>query len=116
MKDKNVFDTHPKLKECFQTSDGTPFFQEHDAHTHARSLEDKEVKHLKRPVKAIKATKKKLTPMQEAQLRAEAIGKLETVEAVEAALKGETAKTVIAAGEEKIAAIKASIDNKEKTE
>lgn len=56
---------------------------------------------------------KKLTPMQAAKLRAEEISTLETVEAVEKALKDETAKSVINAGKARIEAINAS--NKEVT-
>ncbi|MGV8814747.1 MAG: hypothetical protein ACOH2D_11625 [Gelidibacter sp.] len=48
-----------------------------------------------------------LTPMAQAKLRIEALEKLETVEAVEKALEGETAKSVKKAGEAKIEALKA---------
>lgn len=49
-----------------------------------------------------------LTPMALAKLRVEAIDKLETVEAVEEVLKGETAKSVIKAGAAKIEALNAA--------
>ncbi len=44
----------------------------------------------------------KLTPMAAAKLRKEVILKLDSVEKVKAALDGETAKTVIAAGKQRI--------------
>lgn len=47
-----------------------------------------------------------LTPMAQAKLRIEAIEKLETIEAVEKALEGESAKSVKKAGEAKIEALK----------
>lgn len=43
MKTDNVFKTHPKLKSYHKTSDGTPFFQESDAKTHAKGLKDKTI-------------------------------------------------------------------------
>ncbi len=131
MKKPDVFKSHPKLEEYFETSDGTKFFQEHDAKTFSRTLKDKSVKTVKRPAEveadepvtktpADKSTKgskpEGLTPMQKAKLRIEAIEKMETVAGVEEALKEETAKSVIAAGKAHIEAIEASneVINKEK--
>ena len=58
--------------------------------------------------KGNKGSGKDLTPMQKAELRIVAIEKMETVADVEDALKGETAKTVIAAGESRIKTLKAA--------
>ncbi len=38
-----IFESNPNLKKAFITSDGTPFYQEHDAKNHAKTLEDKSV-------------------------------------------------------------------------
>jgi len=123
MKKPDVFKAHPKLEKYFKTSDGTKFFQEHDAITHGKSLKDKTVEPVKRPaeVEADEPVKKpgtkkpekdstpgELTPMQKAKLRIEAIEKMETVAEVEKALEEETAKSVKAAGQERIEAIEAS--------
>lgn len=108
MNKETLWDNYPNLKTFFETSNGTKFFKESDAKTHAATLEDKTVKTLNRPMEDAPKSPDDLTPMQLAKLRIEAIEALETVEAIEAALKGETAKTVIAAGNAKIEAIKAS--------
>ncbi|WP_136464938.1 hypothetical protein [Flagellimonas onchidii] len=47
-----------------------------------------------------------LTPMQKAKSRAEAIAKMDTIEAIEKALEGETANSVKKAGAERIKALK----------
>lgn len=60
-----------------------------------------------------------LTPMQKAKLRVHAIKKLDSVSEVEAALKGETAKSVIEAGQTRIKAIQEVdqvLDNKSNQE
>jgi len=131
MKKPCVFKSHPKLEKYYETSDGTKFFQEHDAKTFSRTLKDKAVKTVKRPAeveadepvkKAVdsKSTKDskpgELTPMQKAKFRIAAIERMETVAEVEKALKEETAKSVIAAGKNRIEAIEASneVINKEK--
>lgn len=54
----NVFELYPTLTHCFQTSDGICFYQEADAKTHARTLENKEVIRLDRPVPAPVVTEK----------------------------------------------------------
>ena len=140
-----VFKKHPNLSKYYETSDGTPFFRDHDAKNHAKSLKDKTVKTVERgaepvkekTVKAVKTSEKveapktekaaktsdkkevekgKLTPMQEAKLRVDAINEMATIAEVEKALEGETAKSVRKAGEERIAAIKATdaLDNDKK--
>lgn len=38
-----IFESNPNLKKAFITSDGTPFYQEHDANNHAKTLKDKSV-------------------------------------------------------------------------
>ena len=125
MKTKTVFELHPNLKSYHETSDGTPFFHAHDANNHARSLEDKTVKEVKKTSSAaaektadkMATASAGLTPMQEAKLKVEAIEAMETVEAVEAAIEGVTAKSVLKAAAAKIEAIKASqaaIELKEK--
>lgn len=38
-----IFESNPNLKKAFITSDGTPFYQEHDAKNHAKTLKDKSV-------------------------------------------------------------------------
>lgn len=130
----NTFKRHPLLKEYFETSDGSKFFIDSDAKNHAKTLKDTTVKTVKRVDEIIKAVKEKaeankttaassnkesdskITPMQAAKNRAEEITKLETVEAVKEALKDETAKSVIKAGEERIAELEADKkdDNQEK--
>lgn len=44
----NPFKTHPNLKEAHQTSDGQLFFTANSAANHARTLENKSVKHVTR--------------------------------------------------------------------
>lgn len=108
MKNQTVWDLHPKMQICYQTTDGVKFFKPENANTHARSLKDKTVETLKRPsgLEALEPKAPKLdelTPMQKAKLRKRAIERLETIEAVKEALEGETAKSVIKAGEARIA-------------
>ncbi|MGJ5643208.1 hypothetical protein [Formosa sp. S-31] len=116
MSTDKVFKRNPNLGRYFKTSDGTPFYKKEHAKTHARGLKDKSVEEVVKPVAKVEADSKKasekteanledLTPMQKAKLRIRAIKKLDTVEAVKAALEGETAKTVIEAGELRIKAI-----------
>lgn len=114
MKTSDVFKTHPNLKSYHQTSDGVKFFTPHDAKVHARNLEDKTIKAVNRSANAENApakkeSKKALNPMQQAKADVKEIATLETVEAVEAALEGKTASTVLKAGEERIDAIKESL-------
>lgn len=95
---KNVFKKNPNLKEYHETSDGVKFYTKHDAANHARSLKDKKVNHVTAgDLNAVEKPVKK-----SAEERIEFINSLETVEDVEAALKDESAKTVKAAGAEKI--------------
>ncbi|AUS04489.1 hypothetical protein [Pseudotamlana carrageenivorans] len=104
--DKSVFKQHPHLKSYHETADGTKFFKPEHAKLHAKSLKDKAIKEVKRPVlESVEVVLEELTPMQKAKLRVRDIKKLDTVEAVKAALEGETAKTVIEAGEQRIRAI-----------
>lgn len=127
-KTKSVFELNENLEAYHQTSDGTKFFREYDAKSHARGLKDKEIKRVKRKdevseentdapaKKEKKASKgKSLTPMQEAKLRAEAVDKLENVEAVKEALKDETAKSVIKAGEARIETLEKDAQNTKET-
>lgn len=111
MKDP-VFNANPKLEQYFKTADGNAFFTEHDAKNHATSLKSKKVEKVERPFveENTKATpvKKDLTPMAKAKLRIVAIEKMETVADIEKALKGETASTVIKAGESKIRVLNAA--------
>jgi len=121
MSKKTVWDLNPQMKKCFQTTDGEKFFTADNAKTHARSLDDRSVTELKRPKaakpKVVKATPvDELTPMQKAAIRVKAISKLTTVEAVKAALKGETAKSVKAAGNDRIKSIKAAASDSKKEE
>lgn len=120
-----VFKDNPKLKEFHTTSDGTKFFRKGDAQNHAKGLKDKTVKTVERgSEESTKSTAKEkiakkaektdqegsetMTPMQAAKLRVDAINEKTTIAEVEAALKGETAKSVLKAGQERIAAIKAT--------
>lgn len=130
---KEVFKRNPKLEKLFTTADGTAFYNEGDARVHARTLSDKTVNIITRTEamtnkdkpykKAPEAPKKKaeksaqkeddtkvadLTPMQKAKLRIDAINELNTVEEIEQALSEETAKTVLKAGADRIAAIQAT--------
>jgi hypothetical protein len=128
MKTNSIFKTHPQLPKCFVTSDGTAFYKATDAANHASTLKDKSVKEeinqtlevgnttdVNVEKKAIKNTDDQLgdlTPMQKAKLRIEANDALTTVEEVKVALKDETAKSVIKAGEARIAALE-SLASKE---
>lgn len=98
---KTVWEKNPKLKVLHKTSDGNKFFKPEDAHTHARSLEDKTVTPVKRPVKA-KKPNPPAADKPSAEERAASIGKLKTIEEVNKALKGDKSKTVIAAGKARI--------------
>jgi hypothetical protein len=123
---KTIFELNPGLKEYHKTSDGVKFFTPHDAKNHARTLEDKKVSKVLRPIKG-KATNdsqvdtdttsktqagpatnnvKKPNAAQQAKLRKDSISKLETVALVNKALKDETAKSVIEAGKARIVEIK----------
>lgn len=119
MKD-NTFKKHPKLERYFKTSDGTKFYNDHDAKTHARNLKDKNVEEVKNTFsnksEGEGAADTKTNPMVEAKKRAEAIAKLETIEAVEKALKGETAKSVKTAGANRIVELKAALATTKKVE
>ncbi len=44
----SLFKQYPNLQVYFETSDGTQFYKEETAKTHAKSLQDKEVKTVKR--------------------------------------------------------------------
>lgn len=114
-----IFKNNPNLKHYFKTSDGMAFFHEHHANTHAKTLEDRDVEKVKRPKDKKSASKDQdksqngnknngtqETAAQAAKRRKEAIVKLETVEEVEKALEGETAKSVINAGNARIEEIK----------
>lgn len=109
-----LFEKHPNLERYYETSDGTKFYKEHHAQTHARTLSDRDVETVKRKDQAKSKTKPKrkgkkdLSPMAAAKLRVEAIEEMQSVSEVEAALKDETAKTVKEAGANRIATLKAS--------
>lgn len=109
-----IFKNHPELEKYYETSDGTAFYNESNARNHARTLEDKTVKAVNRETEKKEPVKKeqkdkgeKPSPFAAAKLRIEAINELNTVEEVEQALSEETAKTVLKAGAERIAALKA---------
>lgn len=109
-----IFKNHPELEKYYETSDGTAFYNESNARNHARTLEDKTVKAVNRNPETKEPEKKKQkpkngkpNPFESAKLRIEAINELNTVEEVEQALSEETAKTVLKAGAERIAALKA---------
>ncbi len=56
-----LFATHPKTDKFFLTSDDQAFFAEHDANSHAKTLENKEVQPYTRLVaEAIEAIKEKI--------------------------------------------------------
>ncbi|WP_336069984.1 hypothetical protein [Mesoflavibacter sp. CH_XMU1404-2] len=114
MKPEKVFKANPSLKAYFETSDGTKFFTENNAKNHAKSLENKAVKKVERGAVVSSDNKQKSNTADKSSKKASteeriaAINALDTVEAVTEALKGETAKTVKAAGAEKIKALEAS--------
>lgn len=116
MKPEKVFKANPSLKAYFETSDGTKFFTENNAKNHAKSLENKAVKKIERGAVVSSDNKQKSNTSNSdkgnkkasTEERIAAINALDTVEAVTEALKGETAKTVKAAGAEKIKALEAS--------
>jgi len=47
----DVFKKYPNLDHYYETSDGMKFFRENDARNHAKTLEDKSVKKVVKPVK-----------------------------------------------------------------
>ncbi len=47
----DVFKKYPKLDRYYETSDGMKFFRENDARNHAKTLDDKSVKTVVKPVK-----------------------------------------------------------------
>ncbi|NIJ45057.1 hypothetical protein FHR24_001496 [Wenyingzhuangia heitensis] len=95
-----VFQEHKNLKEYHETSDGNKFFDALMAKNHAKGLKVKEVKSYKR--EDHKPKKKEKVVKLSAEDRIKAVEVLETIEAVEDALKDETAKTVLTAGEKRI--------------
>ncbi|NJB83620.1 hypothetical protein [Wenyingzhuangia aestuarii] len=95
-----VFQEHKNLKEYHETSDGNRFFDVLVAKNHAKGLKEKEVKSYKR--EDHKPEKKEKEVKLTAEDRAKAVEVLETIEAVEDALKDEKAKTVLAAGAKRI--------------
>ena len=124
---QDTFKQYPNLKSYFKTTDGVRFFNESDAKNHARTLQNKTVEQVKRThaddtigsndkekVKkntgasgksGKKSDSKKPNALQAAKQRIADIENMDTVAAVEEALKGETAKTVKEAGEKRIEAI-----------
>ena len=101
---KSIFDLHPNLDAYFETSDGVKFFNHSDAATHARSLENKKVKKVGRPAKKAPKTEKAT-----AKDRIAAINQMDSIEAVQKALEGETAAGVIKAGMDKIKALEEAL-------
>ena len=129
-KTKQVFKQHEGCNVLHRTSDGTHFFKDHHAAAHARTLDDKrvdvchradeagEVSETKTAAKKVNANKKaktakvaktpavkELNPMQQAKADIEAVGAMESAEEINAFLEGKTAKTVLTAGEERIAVL-----------
>ena len=106
-----VFKQHPNLKEYHETSDGVKFHTDDNAKAHAKSLKDKSIKKVVRgkaePEPEPNAPEK-VNPMQAAKLRVEAIEKMQSIAEIEKALEDETAKSVLKAGSERIAAIQAT--------
>lgn len=97
---------NPTAKKVFVTSDGFTFLNENSANLHATTNASKKTLMVSEFSKTGKDEEpdrgkkgKKLSAPEKAKLRVEAISKLETVEAVNKALEGETAKTVKKAGE-----------------
>lgn len=104
---KGIFKMHKGLDKYFETADGNCFYTEHNAKTHARKLEDKNVKKVRRASQVDTTSQddkkaKKLNAMQAAKLRADIIAAVETSEEVKELLKDETAKSVIKAGEARL--------------
>lgn len=109
MKPFEVFKQHKNLKEYHETSDGNKFHDPLVAKTHAKGLKDKEVKVYKRKDFSGKITNKEVKLS--AEERVKTVMLLETVEAVEEALKDEKAKSVLAAGAERIEKLNITDDN-----
>ena len=83
---KEIFKNNPNLQEAFVTSDGNPFYSKNAAENHAKTLEDKTVKHLENPSKKVVVIDEdteivKLTPKKQAQ--ADYTAKFEEVPAEE---------------------------------
>ncbi len=50
----NIFEQHPNLKQYFKTADGQAFYEHSDAKLHVRTLEDKSIETVEKPVKVEK--------------------------------------------------------------
>jgi len=101
---KSIFDLHPNLDAYFETSDGVKFYNHSDASAHARSLENKKIKKVGRPVKKAPKTEKTT-----AKDRIAAINQMDSIEAVQKALENEKAPSVIKAGMDKIKALEEAL-------
>ena len=62
---QDIFTQNPNLQEVFKTSDGEYFYTENSAKNHAKTLEDKSVEHLEKPIES--QTPEKLTAKQQLQ-------------------------------------------------
>ena len=100
MKPEQVFADNKNLKEFHQTSDGNKFYDPLVAKSHAKGLKDKTVTPFLR--KDHVGKKKQKEVKLSAEDRIKAVQVLETVEAVEAYVAKEDAKTVLAAAAERI--------------
>lgn len=118
---KQLFKENPSLDSYFETSDGNKFYKEHDAKAYAKKLKDRKVTEVGRdslpsldtdndletdlnPVKNTDKKPAKLT----SEERIAAIEKMINVADIEVAIKGEKAKTVLAAADKRIAEIMAT--------
>lgn len=50
MAEDKIFKAHPSLEVYYKTADGQPFYKEHDAKNHAKTLTDKTVKKVEKTV------------------------------------------------------------------
>jgi len=98
---KTFFDKNKDVEKVYITSDGFVFINKNAADLHANTSDKKlSVKKFENTTVSVDEPKKT------AEERIAAIEEAETIEAVEALLKGEKAKTVKEAGAKKIAELK----------
>jgi hypothetical protein len=50
----NIFVQHPNLEQYFKTADGQAFYEHSDAKLHTKSLDDKSVETINRPIEVEK--------------------------------------------------------------
>ncbi len=109
---KDIFKNYPALQVYYKTADGQAFFQESDARNHAKSLENKKVEPVERPIEEIedKSTKEVKEYAISAKDSIALIKEATTVEALEAFADDER-KSVVEAYAKKFTELNKSTDD-----